>query len=157
MNPIRTSLFTLTESSSSVVPLSFCVPSPQGAAIPNLALVWPQRFTWHSDFQVRSGFTHNEKDFLYVLRQREEPTPNSPNTYTVYMNYERYVPGLDGLFCFALFLCCFVSRYTLFVCLFYCFTVSRYSSHKVHTQTHTDTHKQFVCFLYCFTAHAKAA
>ena len=24
----------------------------QGAAIPNLALVWPQRFTWHSDFQV---------------------------------------------------------------------------------------------------------
>ena len=25
----------------------------QGAAIPNLALVWPQRFTWHSDFQVR--------------------------------------------------------------------------------------------------------
>jgi hypothetical protein len=105
----------------------------QGAAIPNLALVWPQRFTWHSDFQVRgwgrsrfglaacsfcplrvcarvcllmvpvraaircvcvfvqvrSGFTHNEKDFLYVLRQREPATPNSPNTYTVYMNYER--------------------------------------------------------------------
>ncbi len=40
--------------------------------------------------QVRSGFTHNEKDFLYVLRQREPATPNSPNTYTVYMNYERY-------------------------------------------------------------------
>jgi hypothetical protein len=41
--------------------------------------------------QVRSGFTHNEKDFLYVLRQREPSTPNSPNTYTVYMNYERCV------------------------------------------------------------------
>jgi hypothetical protein len=29
----------------------------QGAAIPNLALVWPQRFTWHSDFQVRSSMS----------------------------------------------------------------------------------------------------
>jgi hypothetical protein len=27
----------------------------QGAAIPNLALVWPHRFTWHSDFQVRGA------------------------------------------------------------------------------------------------------
>ena len=27
-----------------------------------------------------------------------------------------------------------------FVCLFYCFTASRYSGNKVHTSTHTDTH-----------------
>ena len=60
-----------------------------GAAIPNSIRVWPQRFTWHSDYQVRSGFTHTASDFQYMLHQLVPPTANCPNTYTVYMNYER--------------------------------------------------------------------
>ena len=48
----------------------------------------------------------------------------------------------------------------LFVCLFYCFIASRYSSNKVHTQTHrhTDTHQNhihfclFIYLFYCFIA-----
>ena len=39
----------------------------QEAAIGSAATLWGERFTWHSDFLYKSGFTHSAKDFLYVL------------------------------------------------------------------------------------------
>lgn len=61
------------------------------SATGSTASVWPQRYTWHSDYEHRTGFTHDARYLLYIARNRGHRGPNLPNTYTLYLNFEKVV------------------------------------------------------------------
>jgi hypothetical protein len=63
-----------------------------GSAAPNAPCLWPRRFTWHSVEVVRTGPTHNNRTFLYMLENSTVTSgANAPSTFTVRMDYEKCV------------------------------------------------------------------